>query len=139
MRKLIGLVILAGCARAPASTAPPKPAPAEPEWRSESWEDKHDTMTWSVLPTMARLFQRYQGTDDPEMTCRTCHGQDAEQVHYAMPHGLPALDPAHLPDASSSDPDTARIAAFMRDRVTPAMADLLGDPTVGCMRCHPSK
>jgi len=104
-------------------------------------------MTFAVLPNMARLFQGFDRTPSPEMACTTCHGADAERVAYAMPHGLPALDPARMPDPRSDDPNEARMTKFMTDEVTPAMADLLGvprfDPTTGrgfsCFSCHPSR
>jgi mono/diheme cytochrome c family protein len=112
-----------------------------------SWEDKHSTMTWGVLPRMARLFQRHRGTEVANVTCRTCHGADAEEVAYKMPHGLPALDPKHLPDPRSSDTREGRIAKFMIDEVTPEMADAVGvaprDATTGegfgCFNCHPAR
>jgi hypothetical protein len=101
-------------------------------------------MTWVVHPNMARLFQRFAKTESPELTCRTCHGADAEQVQYKMPHGLPALDPTRLPDPAGAGRE-ARIAKFMIEEVTPQMAELLGvalyDPRTGrgfgCFGCHP--
>jgi hypothetical protein len=142
--RALGFVALCGVAcHAPASVPPP----SQVAWSTTSWEDRHDVMTFAVLPNMARTFQRFKGSADPDMTCRTCHGNDAELVHYAMPHGLPALDPEHLPDPNGPDPKQARMAKFMTDEVTPAMADLLGvplaadrDPKHGftCFRCHPS-
>lgn len=120
-----------------------------------SWEERHDTMTFLVLPNMARLFQRFDGSLYPTLTCRTCHGQDAEEVRYKMPHGLTALDPAHLPDSLDPDPRRARIEKFMTEEVTPEMADLLGVPVLhgplraphdprkssgfSCFNCHPAR
>jgi hypothetical protein len=90
-------------------------------------------MTFLVHPNLARLFQHHDGKSVPDMTCRTCHGADAEQVGYAMPRGLPALDPAHMPDPGTP---TAR---FMTSEVTPTMADLLGVDrrSFSCFGCHP--
>ena len=112
-----------------------------------TWEDRHDAMTFLVLPNMARLFQRFEGAAYPTMTCRTCHGADAEDVGYKMPHGLPALDPAHLPDGHDPDPRRARLAQFMIDQVAPQMAELVGDAshengparTFSCFGCHPTR
>jgi hypothetical protein len=111
-----------------------------------TWEDKHATMTWGVLPRMARLFQRHRGAKEADLTCRACHGADAEEVAYKMPHGLPALDPRHLPDPRSSDAE-GRMAKFMIDEVMPEMADAIGvapgDPATGsgfgCFTCHPAR
>jgi len=52
-----------------------------------------------------------------------------------------------LPDAHDADPERARIAAFMTEKVTPQMAELLGvksfDPRTGqgfsCFNCHPAE
>lgn len=107
------------------------------EWGRKSWEERHDVMTWLVLPTMARKFQAFAGTEYPELSCFSCHGADAELRRYEMPHGLPALDPAHLPDPHSKDAREARYAAFMTDEVTPAMQELLEMPELSCMTCHP--
>jgi cytochrome c553 len=128
---------------APATAAPaPAPetaAPVEDRWASLDWEERHDVMTFTVLPNMARAFQRFRGAADPALTCRSCHGADAEAVRYAMPHGLPALDPAHMPSDESPSPDESRVVHFMRAEVTPAMGELIGSPGFGCFRCHPAK
>jgi hypothetical protein len=124
----------------------PRARAADDGWTAMSWEDRHDTMTFAVLPNMARLFQRFSRSPYPDMTCRTCHGEDAERVRYKMPHGLPALDPAHLPSAGAHDPAEGRLAKFMTEEVTPQMADLLGVPVYdpksrtgfSCFNCHPS-
>jgi hypothetical protein len=120
------VVVLAACAHAPAKA----PEPRSDGWRSMTWEDRHDTMTWVVLPSMARTFQEIEHTRDPELTCRTCHGKDAEARAYAMPASLPPLDPKNMPAGA--------IADAMRDRVVPEMTELVGEP-VGCFTCHPSK
>jgi hypothetical protein len=142
----LSLAMATSC-RGSAPPASPERGAARDEWSALSWEDRHDKMTFAVLPNMARAFQRFDGAADPTMTCATCHGADAELVHYAMPHGLPALDPAHLPDRNAADPREAKIARFMFDEVTPAMADLVGvspyDPATrrgfSCFNCHPSR
>lgn len=136
------LLALGSCA-APTALAPAKPQPAvagdapSDEWATASWEERHDTMTWLVLPNLARKFQAFAGTPYPELSCVTCHGDDAERVLYKMPNGLPALDPAHLPTAHSDNPRQARFATFMIDEVTPSTARLLGKPDVSCFTCHP--
>jgi hypothetical protein len=108
---VVGMVAVAAACHAPAPVA----SPTRDGWSAMSWEDRHDTMTFAVLPNMARTFQRFAGSAAPDMTCATCHGTDAELVQYAMPHGLPALDPAHLPDRNATDPKEARIAKFLFD------------------------
>lgn len=128
-----------------AARATPVVAPSsDDDWAHASWEDHHDTMTFTVLPVMGRLFQQHDGKPDAELTCRSCHGADAEAVGYAMPHGLPPLDPKHMPDPNEATP-RGRMARFMTDRVTPEMIELLEvspyDPRTGrgfgCFSCHP--
>jgi hypothetical protein len=144
------LVLLASCNAHSTTTnvvGPGQAARSEPEWIAMSWEDRHDVMTFAVLPNMGHLFQRFRGAPAPDMTCRTCHGQDAERVAYKMPHGLPPLDPSHMPDANSHDATEAKMAKFMTEEVTPAMADLLGETRsapgqkqgFSCFNCHPSR
>jgi hypothetical protein len=137
----LGLALLAAaCAGGPAPV-PPKLAAAAPraddEWTAMSWEDRHDTMTWLVLPAMGRLLQAHDEKRWPDLTCRTCHGADAEEVHYKMPHGLPPLDPAHMPDPKSPVAKEARTAKFMAEEVVPRMREMLGAPQLSCFTCHP--
>jgi hypothetical protein len=145
-RAALGAAILAatsGCAapRPLAATAPARAPSAtqasEDEWTPLSWEDRHDLMTWAVLPNMGRVFWKFEGKAAPEMSCRTCHGKDAEAVAYKMPNGLPALDPAHMPSATSANAKEARMVTFMQDEVVPKMRDLLGAPQLSCFTCHP--
>lgn len=102
------------------------------EWSKATWEERHGTMTWGVLPNMARAFQRFEGSAVPRLTCRTCHGADAEDRKYKMPNArLAALDPARLPP-----PESSRIAKFMHEEVVPQMRELLESPTLSCFQCH---
>jgi hypothetical protein len=86
---------------------------------------------------MAHEFQEFAGTPYPELSCFSCHGSDAEQVAYRMPHGLPPLDPGHLPTPSDPDARRARFAKFMIEEVTPLLGELLDAPGVSCNTCHP--
>jgi hypothetical protein len=127
------LPCLVSCASAPPRPVPKAPAAPHDDWARLSWEDRHSEMTFLVLPNMARLFQHHAGKDAPDMACRTCHGPDAREVAYAMPRALPALDEAHMPDERLPE------VRFMRDEVTPTMADLLGIDRghFSCFGCHP--
>jgi hypothetical protein len=124
-------------------STPPRSEP--PSWPTMSWEDRHNLMTFAVLPNMARAWQEHDGTADPTTTCRTCHGANAEAVDYRMPNGLSPLDPAHMPSPTSRDPREARAAKFMIEIVVPKMTDLLDaepyDRATGrgfsCFNCHP--
>ncbi len=133
---LLALLLLAACARpvqAPA-TASHGP-PATDAWTQATWEERHDTMTFLVLPEMAKMFQRFENKPYPDLACVSCHGADAEKIGYRMPAG-PPLDPSHLPRKDSPDAREARLAAFMADEVTPSLAEMLGKNDVGCFSCH---
>jgi hypothetical protein len=118
---------LAGCG--------PRAAPKTPRpdrWSKLDFEDRHTVMTFTVLPNMARTWQAFRHTQYPEMTCRTCHGKNAEAVHYRMPNpSLHPIDPAH--------PPRGPVAAFMIHTMVPDMIDLI-DTTperFSCNACHP--
>ena len=141
--QLLALAMTAcGAPRAPAAAGPaPTNAAAtgargattrqrEPdEWAPLSWEERHDLMTWSLLPAMMPVIKQTFATADPELNCRTCHGANAEAVAYAMPNGLPPLDPRHMP--------SGKVADAMRRDVTPLLSEILGKPET-CFSCHPS-
>lgn len=128
----LGVVLLAcTSAKAPPHAAPPRTADA---WAKLSFEDRHSVMTFTVLPNMARVWRGFKKTTYPEMTCRTCHGRDAEAVSYRMPNpSLPPIDPRHPPPGP--------VAQFMADTVVPQMIHFI-DTTpghFGCNSCHPHK
>jgi hypothetical protein len=117
-----------GTARAPSPTAAHGDA-----WSRLDFVDRHSVMTFTVLPNMARSWRDFDKTPYPALTCRTCHGKDAEAVSYRMPNpSLPPIDPAHPPAKPASQ--------FMINRVVPEMIDLIEtSPThFGCNSCHPT-
>jgi len=103
-------------------------------------------MTFVVQPTMARRYQEFYHTEAPTLTCRSCHGEDAERVRYQIAYTpIEDLKPSqvrqlYLPGANLSDEQR-----FKRDVVTPLMADLMGMPEYdaatgsgfSCFGCHP--
>jgi hypothetical protein len=113
-------------AQAPAMT----PAKHDDTWSKLGFEDRHAVMTFTVLPNMARSWLDFRATPYPSMTCRTCHGKDAEAVSYRMPNpSLPPIDPAHPPAGPASQ--------FMIKRVVPEMTDLIQTSHLDCNACHP--
>ena len=100
-------VLVAGCATGAGASVEPAPVPiaesrvvaapltpsGDNAWALRSWEDRHSTMTFAMLPNMARRFRDHRGEPNATLTCMTCHGDAAESVRYAMPADLPALDP----------------------------------------------
>jgi hypothetical protein len=122
-RSLVFALVFA-CTPQPRPPAAPSPSslPEEDEWRHASWEERHDTMTFLVLPRMARSFQRFEDKLYPDLTCLSCHGAEAERVQYRMPNG-PPLDPAHLPRKDSPDPREAY--PYVDERATFALGEKL--------------
>jgi hypothetical protein len=145
----IACAALLGCGSPPKTHAPATPSPSQSSegWATMSWEDRHDVMTFAVLPNMAQLFQRFEKKADPDLTCASCHGDDYEAVQFKMPHGLPALDRNEVLEGHTRETNKTRIWKFMVEEVTPAMADLLEveryDPKTkrgfSCFNCHPAK
>jgi hypothetical protein len=113
----------------PSHDAPGGEHAREDKWAKLSFEERHSVMTFTVLPNMARTWRDFKHTQDPEMTCRTCHGQDAEAVSYRMPNpSLAKIDPAHPPVNDT--------ATFMKTKMVPEMTNFVSAP-VGCNTCHP--
>ena len=113
----------------------------EPSWAELSWVDRHEVMTFTVQPNMGRAWQKFTNSDAPTMTCRTCHGTDAENMNYKMPNPkLLPLDPANMPRKNSSDAREAKYTTFMTDVVVPKMIFLIdAPPSFGCFNCHTMK
>lgn len=118
---------------------PPRP------WARMSHRDKERYMDNVVLPTMTALFQAYDSQHYARVTCATCHGENARRVHFHMPNSLPALPAFGTEAAQRMMNEHPRMVRFMRERVVPVMARLLGetpyDPQTnrgfGCYDCHP--
>jgi len=107
-------------------------APQTDVWSALSFEQRHSVMTFTVLPNMARTWQTFKKTTYPEMTCRTCHGKDAETARYQMPNPtLPPIDALH--------PPVGPVAQFMIAKVVPDMIDLVETTPehFNCNSCHP--
>jgi hypothetical protein len=94
-----------------------------------------------VMPAMKPMFRQFDADDFRGFSCASCHGSNAQAVHFRMPNTLHPLDPARMPAA---DGDDARWMRFMEEQVTPKMAELLGrerwapaNPQgFGCFGCH---
>ena len=102
-------------------------------------------MAQSVLPAMRELLHAYDATHFADVTCATCHGANAREVHFRMPNTLPTLHAPGTEAARAAFTEHPRMFAFMRERMTPAMAQLLGQEPFnpqtrsgfGCYGCHP--
>ncbi len=113
--------------------AAPASAVEETAWADMDREQRLEFMGTVVMPAMEKMFKEYDAEGFGEFGCKTCHGEDMEAVDYKLPNGLYAL-PASDPVAAAKDYD-AEVTAFMLDKVTPQMAELLGEE-VTCMSCH---
>ena len=132
MKRFVLVLFTISCGSHPGVTQPshdvPKAQAREDRWSKLSFEDKHSVMTFTVLPNMARTWRDFKHTEDASMTCRTCHGQDAEAVNYRMPNpSLAKIDPAH--------PPVNETATFMKTKMVPQMSELVS-AEVGCNTCH---
>jgi len=106
-------------------------------------DDKAKFMRAKVVPAMKAAFQKFDPKEFGKFNCKTCHGKGAITKEYDMPNpDLPALDFAELKAGKHG-----AVARFMKDVVTPGMADLLGQPErsptnpdgFGCLECHVEK
>jgi len=111
-----------------------------------SWPDMDDEqrrtyMKETVEPVMEELFQEFDPERFAEFGCRTCHGEDARDVGFEMPNGIAPLGPSTF---GSEDPGVKAFSDFMKEKVAPAMVELLeAEPYdretgegFGCFGCH---
>ena len=109
---------------------------SELEWKDMNHEQRMEFMGVSVMPSMKALFQEFDPVGFEDFGCKTCHGDDMEQVEFEMPNSLPELTaPDPIPSAMDYDADTTR---FMLDEVAPKMRALLHEDqrTFTCFSCH---
>ncbi len=157
-------VVLAACGAAstPTNTAPeggeqdaaaPVEAPAgeaQPVEESASgmkkFEDmsspeKMEHMKKVIVPEMAKVFKEFDAEEFGKFGCSTCHGPGAKDGNFEMPNkSLPKLDKEEM----DHHPEMTK---FMMEKVTPKMAELLGEEPFnpethegfGCMECHTKK
>lgn len=117
---------------------PPRP------WADLSYEERDTYMTEVVNPTMRQLFQAYDRQAFSGFDCATCHGVDGRPSRNRMPS--PELPPIWYSPTEREHQTRIypRMSAFMNERVTPAMTQLLGmqpfNPMTrmgfACGRCH---
>ncbi len=111
---------------------------AEPTYSEMTFEQKRTFMQQVVMPEMKALFTEFDAEEFGRMNCMTCHGRTANSVNWKMPNGIEPLNPADIAS------DTSEMAVFMKEKVSPKMAELLGkepwSPTntsgFGCFNCH---
>ena len=114
-------------------------APTVP-WKHKTRPEKLGFMGAHVQPKMKNVFVEYDADGFSDFDCATCHGDDMEELDFAMPNSLYAL-PADDPMGEAMDYDED-VAAFMAKKVVPAMAQLLSEEPgkgVNCFTCHPEE
>lgn len=146
------IVAACGGGSTPAADSPSSPPEAAEESSNEeaasegplkfddmSAPEKMKHMKEVVAPQMAKVFQESGGYED--FSCATCHGAGAKSGNFEMPTAdIPALDQEEMDEHPE-------VTQFMKERVTPEMAKLLGeeayDPETGhgfgCYGCHTKK
>ena len=124
-----------------------KPLPGyELTWSQLGQNQRARLMRDWVLPTAGDLFRRFDGERYADFTCATCHGDRPAARDYAMPN--PQLLPLAFGPGSGYDEvkrRKAELVAFMKDQLSPQMAELLGKQKwsestpagFGCWSCHP--
>jgi hypothetical protein len=138
-------------AGAPAGAAPAGKVVGPPEvaWKDMTKEQKGRYMKVVVNPKMKALFQEFDGATFKQFGCATCHGKDPKEHQFKMPspdvHPLPST-PAAFQAATKANPTWPKFTQFMRDKVVPEVATLLGQPVFdfkkpeaggfGCKNCH---
>ncbi len=137
MKKLFTLLIVfSWCGCNPVSASPKTSgkdsAQGSASFHSLSMDGKIQLMQKEVTPTMREIFADSPNQGE-KLSCRTCHGSGAKNGTFKMPSpDLPSLNDEII----QSHPLMSR---FMKEKVTPAMAKLLGDPQFHCTGCHISQ
>lgn len=161
MRKLLCvLLLLVGCNRSSSKTTEPvsnEPAAVKDEspvvtpetvaWKDMTPIQRSRYMTKVVTPKMREVFQAYDAKHYEKVNCATCHGKDPKERKFKMPSpdlaALPASEKVFLETVMKEKPEVVK---FMAEKVTPAMAALLGRPAFNpaapdpnafsCNGCH---
>ncbi len=117
--------------------------PPETPWHDMTHEQQVDWMVSNVLPIAAEDFAHYDADRYSAVTCATCHGANADAVHYELPTAeIPPLPTPGTPNWERMSQTPAY--TFMHDVVTPTMATLVGEEPYnpatnsgfGCFECH---
>lgn len=142
---LLGLLGSSWSASAEGELGAAPALPVKNEWRYLSFEQRHAQMTFLIHPAMMERFQEFYQTKTPELTCETCHGENAEARGYNYANSdLVALSPTKVQSLYRVDAKLSPEQTFKRDIVTPTMARLMEvppyDPSSGlgfsCFGCH---
>ena len=144
---LVALTLASACGAPSRSSSPAHDRLA---WDSMNPAQKMAYMQTTVMPRMTEVFMELDPHKYPKMGCVPCHSPDRARG-WKMPNPDLMLDPSCLSgDAQTiygseeAAAEAAKMSAFMRERVQPTMAALLGRPSFdprsregfGCFGCH---
>lgn len=116
------------------------PKGADKLWSQMDRDERSAHMYGVVKPRMETLFSELDGERFADFDCGTCHGDNAEEVDWALPNpALPKLNPKAF--YKKHRKATPEMADFMWKVVEPEMAELLGvthgpKGMMECGSCH---
>lgn len=152
MRRVLCILSLslAACGGASPPPATPEarvtPTPPERPWAELSMDERRAHMARHVVPVMSDLFGRYDEARFSDLSCDTCHGENAAERDFRMPNpDLLALYPTGSVGQYQMVEQYPLGVRFMFSEVVPAMRTMLGaaeyDAATGegfsCYACHP--
>jgi hypothetical protein len=123
--------------------------PPDVAWKDMTKDQKMKYMKAVVTPKMKPVFQGFDAENFKQFGCATCHGKDPKSREFKMPgpdvHALPGT-PAAFQAAMKVNASWSKWVPFMRDKIEPQMAALLGQPLFdfkkpeaggfSCKNCH---
>lgn len=136
---LVVLVTSCGSKQTPSSgTAAGAPLPDVP-FEQLNHDQQIEFMKTKVVPAMEPIFKQHDAQEFADFSCKTCHGDAADQGEFHMPNDkLPKLNFADMSKWKKEDVE------WMSNVVKPTMAKLLKEIEAskenpegfGCLNCH---
>jgi hypothetical protein len=134
----------------PPDDGSPVVTPAEVPWDKMDEQQHRRYMSKVVVPKAREVFQAFDAKDFAKVGCATCHGKKGKENKFKMPSPeLPVLPSSEKEFMETTMKEKPEMVKFMHDKVTPMMAELLGekpfdpaapDPAAfGCHGCHTFK
>ena len=106
-------------------------------WESMDFDARKHFMATVVVPQVAPLFREFDPERFAAVSCKTCHGGGAKAGDFKVPNAdLPVL---HSEALKNPPEDLQPMLAFMREKLKPKMAELLGmqeSSSFKCGTCH---
>jgi hypothetical protein len=117
---------------------------AEKTFAQMTGSERSDFMKKVVLPKVRPAFRNADPKEFAKMNCAPCHGPNARETQFEMPNPKLTKLPSTPAGWKKLAAKEAKMMAFMKDELTPMMAELLHeapfDPKTGkgfgCLECH---